>query len=143
MNVLGKRIEYLLAGKNLKQIELAEKMNVTKSVISDWVNGRSQPNAEKLLKLSEILEISIDMLVGSSFSEPTEHPMLVNDSEGQYQSIKQGQKEILHLRTLNEQLKKHNEDQADLIRCLKEKLQMPEKMPKKAEKSLQNKNSNR
>lgn len=47
----------------LTQEELAKKLNVSRSTISNWENGRSQPDLESLLSLSDLFEISVDRLL--------------------------------------------------------------------------------
>lgn len=48
---------------NLKQLELAEQMNVKQYVISSWETGRSEPNIEQIIKLSNILNAPSDYLL--------------------------------------------------------------------------------
>lgn len=47
---------------NIRQTELAEKMNVQQSTISMWESGATSPSAEKLPKLARILGCTIDAL---------------------------------------------------------------------------------
>ncbi|MBR5948489.1 MAG: helix-turn-helix transcriptional regulator [Clostridia bacterium] len=49
---------------SLTQDELAEKLAVSRQSVSRWENGECMPDAEKLIRLSEILEISLDELTG-------------------------------------------------------------------------------
>ncbi|KZN95226.1 MULTISPECIES: helix-turn-helix domain-containing protein [Aeribacillus] len=50
--------------KGWTQKQLAEKLNMTRSVISKLETGVQQPSLEQLVSISEALEISIDHLVG-------------------------------------------------------------------------------
>ena len=63
---LGKKIMTMRNEKNLSQEQLAEKLNVTRQTISNWENGSKIPSAETLDRLSEILNVSIDYLLGRS-----------------------------------------------------------------------------
>ena len=64
--------------KNLLQQEIAIKINITRSTISDWENERSEPNIDQLLKLSDFFNCSIDFLLGreDDFGNVTAHPEL-------------------------------------------------------------------
>ncbi len=46
------------------QKQLAEKLNTTNSSVCDWECDRAEPNLETLVRLAEILESSIDDLLG-------------------------------------------------------------------------------
>lgn len=49
--------------KKMSQSELANKLNVTQSMVAKWENGKNMPSVEILIKLSEIFECTIDELV--------------------------------------------------------------------------------
>lgn len=48
----------------LSQAELAEKVGVTQAAIAQWETGKTKPVSDKLIKLSEALEVSIEELLG-------------------------------------------------------------------------------
>ena len=60
---LGKRIYDLRKEKNLSQGELAEMLDVSRQSISKWETNASVPELDKLLKMSEIFDISLDSLI--------------------------------------------------------------------------------
>ncbi|MPN48655.1 hypothetical protein SDC9_196266 [bioreactor metagenome] len=60
------RLYELRENANLKQIELAQKINLKSSAISKYEKGLTQPNIETLIKLSEIFSVSVDYLIGIS-----------------------------------------------------------------------------
>lgn len=49
--------------RNLKQIELADKLNVTRYAVTQWETGRTLLRAEILIKLSKILKCKIEDLI--------------------------------------------------------------------------------
>ena len=49
----------------LSQEELAEKVFVTRQAVSRWENGETVPNTETLKLLSQLLDVSINTLLGS------------------------------------------------------------------------------
>ena len=59
-----KRLKELRIEKGLTQNALAEKLNVTQQTYSDYETGKTNPNVETLIMLADILECSIDYLVG-------------------------------------------------------------------------------
>ena len=54
----------LRKGKHISQSVVAEKLNVSQRTISHYENGTCQPSIEGLIKLADMLEVSIDELVG-------------------------------------------------------------------------------
>jgi len=60
---LGKRIATLRAEKRLSQGDLAERLEVSRQSVSKWETDSSVPDLDKLIKLSEIFDISLDELV--------------------------------------------------------------------------------
>lgn len=60
---LGNRIKEEREKLNLSQDELAEKMDISRQAISKWETGNSYPDIEKILKLSDIFNLSLDELV--------------------------------------------------------------------------------
>lgn len=60
---LGSRLKDAREKRGLSQDELAMKMHVSRQAVSKWETGRSYPDIEKLLQLSEIFQISLDELV--------------------------------------------------------------------------------
>ena len=70
---LGETIYRLRTEKNLSQGDLAEMLDVSRQSISKWENNNAVPDLEKIIKLSEIFEVSLDELVkGEEASRRTE-----------------------------------------------------------------------
>lgn len=60
---LGNRIQQLRKEHNLSQGELADALNVSRQSVSKWETDATIPDLEKLLKLSNLFQISLDELV--------------------------------------------------------------------------------
>ncbi|MBW0764334.1 MULTISPECIES: helix-turn-helix transcriptional regulator [Mammaliicoccus] len=60
---LSKQIIHLRKEFNLSQEDLAEKVFVSRQSISNWERGKSYPDIESLLLLSNIFDVSLDHLV--------------------------------------------------------------------------------
>ncbi len=63
---LSNRIRELREEKNLTQIELAKKFNITSASISQYELGKRFPDQETLEKLADYFNVSIDYLIGRS-----------------------------------------------------------------------------
>ena len=68
--MLNENIRAIRKSKGLSQEELAIKLNVVRQTISKWEQGRSVPDAELLLALSEVLETPVSTLLGETVAEP-------------------------------------------------------------------------
>ena len=60
---IGKFIQELRKQKNLTQITLAEKLGITDKAISKWERGIAMPDTSIMLKLCEILGVSVNELL--------------------------------------------------------------------------------
>lgn len=59
------RIFQIMKLKNIKNIELAEKLNINKSVVSNWKSRNTNPPSEMIIPICELLNISpIYLLTG-------------------------------------------------------------------------------
>lgn len=48
---------------HMTQDEVAEALGVTRQTISNWENGRSYPDIERIIRLSDIYQLSLDELL--------------------------------------------------------------------------------
>lgn len=60
---LGKTISDIRRKHDLTQEEFAEKFNVTRQTISNWENGKSYPDLETLMIMSEDFNVSLDTML--------------------------------------------------------------------------------
>ena len=68
---LGEKIYELRNQHNLSQGDLANKLDVSRQSISKWENGNSTPDLEKIVKLAEIFNVSLDELIKNEEKEET------------------------------------------------------------------------
>ena len=62
---IGRFIAECRKKKNLTQVQLAEKLNITDRAVSKWETGKTMPDSSIMLGLCAILEISVnDLLSG-------------------------------------------------------------------------------
>ena len=55
MKTLGKRIRAAREQQKLTQFQLAKRLNVARTTVSNWEIGRSQPDFNTICRLSEVL----------------------------------------------------------------------------------------
>nr|WP_317379049.1 XRE family transcriptional regulator [uncultured Faecalimonas sp.] len=63
--MLGDQIKKYRKEKKMSQEELAIPLNVVRQTVSKWENNLSVPDAELLIRLAEVLEISVAELLGA------------------------------------------------------------------------------
>lgn len=62
--MLSKRISELRQSFGWTQVQLSQKLGVTKQTVSNWENDNIQPSIEMLIKLSKIFNVTTDFLLG-------------------------------------------------------------------------------
>lgn len=62
--MLGERIYELRMAHGWNQVQLAEKLNITKQTVSNWENDNIQPSVEMLVRISKLFRVSTDYLLG-------------------------------------------------------------------------------
>ena len=62
--MLGKRINEQRAAMGWSQVQLAEKLSVSKQTVSNWENENIQPSIEMLVRVSKLFHVSTDYLLG-------------------------------------------------------------------------------
>lgn len=67
--MLSENIKTIRKNKGLSQEELAVKLNVVRQTVSKWEQGRSVPDADMLIGLSEVLETPMSVLLGETVTE--------------------------------------------------------------------------
>lgn len=65
-NTLGTRIKLQMQRMGLTNNMIADKLGVDKSTISNWTSGHRTPELGTLVKLSDILNTSMDYLTGAT-----------------------------------------------------------------------------
>jgi len=76
--MFGDNLKKVRKEKGLSQEALAEKINVVRQTISKWEKGLSIPDGDMLIKLSQVLEVPVETLLGSK--GPLENTNAVNQA---------------------------------------------------------------
>ena len=78
MKVISSNIRYLRSVNGITQTQLAEKLNIKRSLIGAIEEGRTEPRASTLTKLSCIFKISIDRLVKDELQGENTEALKIN-----------------------------------------------------------------
>lgn len=60
---VGQRLKGLRAEAHMSQDDLAARVYVSRQTISSWENGKTYPDVQSLLLLSEIFDVTVDSLI--------------------------------------------------------------------------------
>ena len=62
---IGEKIQYYRKQKGLSQEELGQLLTVSRQTVSQWETGQTSPTVDNLVRLKEVLGISVDELLSS------------------------------------------------------------------------------
>ncbi len=62
--MFNERLRELRTASGMSQVDLAEKLGVSKQSVSNWENDNIQPSIDMLLKISRTFNVSTDFLLG-------------------------------------------------------------------------------
>lgn len=83
--MFSENLKTLRKQKGFSQEELASRLHVVRQTISKWEKNLSVPDADTLIRLAEILEVSVSELLGSKIE--TENGNVTNDVAEQLSRI--------------------------------------------------------
>ncbi|MBR2831530.1 MAG: helix-turn-helix transcriptional regulator [Oscillospiraceae bacterium] len=75
--MLNDNIRTIRKARGYSQEELAIRLNVVRQTVSKWEKGLSVPDAELLSKMAEVLEVSVEELLGEPKTQPREDDAVV------------------------------------------------------------------
>ena len=62
----SERLKDLRKQAELTQVDVAEKLGISQPAYASWERGVKKPTQENLVKIAQILNVSVDYLVGNS-----------------------------------------------------------------------------
>lgn len=62
----AERLKTLRKQVKLTQAQIAEKLNISQQAYASWERGAKKPTQDNLVKIAQVLNASIDYLVGNS-----------------------------------------------------------------------------
>lgn len=78
---MGEKLTILRKRKNITQEQLSEILNVSRQSVSRWEMDMAFPEIEKLIKLSRLLECSIDFLLKDDMQEDPIHDVEISAND--------------------------------------------------------------
>ena len=72
MSIIGENIRKYRKSKGLTQTQLAEKMDTTQYVLTNYERGVNNPPAAKMPEIAKVLDVSLDELYGIKSGEKKE-----------------------------------------------------------------------
>lgn len=103
--MLGERIKTLRTARNLSQVELAKKLNVSKQSVSNWENNNILPSIDLIKKLAAFFSCSTDYLL-----EMEQEHLLLEFTDLTLEQRMHIQQIINDMSDLNQKLKQINKD---------------------------------
>lgn len=64
MNKFKERLNRMLQENKMSQIELAKKIGMSKSIISNYCSGKREPSLDALVLICQVLNENADYLLG-------------------------------------------------------------------------------
>ncbi|WP_074932897.1 helix-turn-helix transcriptional regulator [Treponema bryantii] len=62
--MLSERIKELRIARGMSQVEIAERLGVSKQSVSNWENDNILPSIDMLIKIAHLFSVSTDFLLG-------------------------------------------------------------------------------
>lgn len=92
---LSDKIIKLRKARGWSQEDFAEKLNVSRQAVSRWENGTALPDANNILQLSKLFQVSADYLLNEEFCDEEPVPVMTEAAGEAEPQKKKGPK--LHL----------------------------------------------
>ena len=85
--MLSERIKELRLMNGYNQVELANRLKITKQTVSNWENNNIQPSIEMLESLADLFSVSTDYLLGREIKRELDSDGLTNIQINHLQQI--------------------------------------------------------
>lgn len=87
--------EHLLKERGITAYKVAQDTGITTATLSSWKKGRYTPKREKLQKLADYLNVSLEYLMTGQVDEETPRPVLTSRNERDIEKTLKGTLEQL------------------------------------------------
>ena len=77
----GEKLSLLRKQRGMTQMELAEKLDISRQAVSRWEQGTSEPSTENLVSIGKLFDVSVDALVNENAPLQTGSAVLVAEAE--------------------------------------------------------------
>ena len=107
---IGKRLEFLMDNLDMKQVELADKIGISKQSLYQYMHCKCEPRSSVIKQMAKALNTSADFIVGL-----TENPDPVQYDECLETAAKKENRFISKLRTLTPENQAKIEERMDVL----------------------------
>ncbi len=73
MSRIGESIKKLRMENGMSQETLAECLNVSRQAISNWETGKTQPDAQTLIQISAVFQVTVDEIIQNRIVKKEKH----------------------------------------------------------------------
>ena len=98
--MIEKNIKHFRKAKGMSQEEMAVKLNVVRQTVSKWENGLSVPDADVVIHMADLLNVSVSQLLGVDEEDQANRDLSDELSKLNEQLAKKSQQEKLLLQAL-------------------------------------------
>lgn len=95
--MINENIRHFRKAKGISQEEMAVKLNVVRQTVSKWENGLSVPDADVLIHMADLLDVSVSQLLGIEVDNTNNENLSEELAKLNEQLAKKNQKEKLLL----------------------------------------------
>lgn len=81
MTVFGERMRILRQNLGISQQQVADKLNISRNLLSNYERGIRQPDYQMLVRLANFYEVSLDYLLGRSDTYKTQNVCTNRETE--------------------------------------------------------------
>lgn len=100
----------LLQEHGLTAYKFSRETGIAQSTLSDWKTGKSQPRADKLKKIADYFNVSVDYLMGNEQKKEPEGEIPFELTQDEYELLKLYRKSTPEERKLLEYLLKYGNE---------------------------------
>lgn len=93
----GEKLSLLRKQRGMTQLELAEKLDISRQAVSRWEQGTADPSTENLVNIGKLFDVSVDALVNENVQLQTESAVLVAEAEEKGTTEKRNKYDILKI----------------------------------------------
>lgn len=77
----GEKLSFLRKQRGMTQLELAEKLDISRQAVSRWEQGTSEPSTENLVSIGKLFDVTVDALVNEGVQLQAGSAVLVAETE--------------------------------------------------------------
>ncbi len=75
MHKLNENVRFVRKQLNMTQDQFAQKLGIKRSLVGAYEEGRAEPRLDLLQKMAELIDISVDALIGSDITQGVSMPV--------------------------------------------------------------------